>query len=400
MKKSIYFIGLILGFIILISSSMAILDKFYYRALEKAYMDSVGEKLFVEKFQGVDIQKIIFSNQSNVGMFGSSELSSYEIPTHPVNTFSQKAADFQIVPIGRGYSQSIIHAINFAALKDTLKGKKLMFIISPQWFTPEGLDKNNFPINFSEIQYYKMMFDMKLSAQSKQYISKRVKELTDGNESLKQVNFCAKVNSSEDFSSKVLRIINKPNYFIRYKTLSIKDKVATIKAIKDIPEAEKHNNNKVIKDFDWQQELSKVEVIAKEKTTNNDFFIDNSYYDKYVKEKFSQSKGIYKQQSYLNSPEYNDLKVLLDICKENSIKPLFVSVPVHGKWYDYCEFPKEDREKYYKNINSIIKSYDFDLLDLSKYEYEPYFLKDIMHLGWKGWIQIDKEINEYYHSNR
>ena len=36
------------------------------------------------------------------------------------------------------------------------------------------------------------------------------------------------------------------------------------------------------------------------------------------------------------------------------------------------------------------------LLDLTGYEYESYFLCDTMHLGWKGWLAVDKAIAEFW----
>lgn len=32
-------------------------------------------------------------------------------------------------------------------------------------------------------------------------------------------------------------------------------------------------------------------------------------------------------------------------------------------------------------------------------EYEDYFLKDVMHLGWKGWVYVDEAIDKYYKEN-
>ena len=45
------------------------------------------------------------------------------------------------------------------------------------------------------------------------------------------------------------------------------------------------------------------------------------------------------------------------------------------------------------NVNpKIVEQYDVQLLDLTAQEYEPYFLCDTMHLGWKGWLEVDRAI--------
>lgn len=401
MKKAYTrFLCYVFALLLLVMAFMNVFNKVMYSILENKITDSVAEKSFLEKFRGEAIQEIIFSKKDTLPIYGSSELSTTDIPYNPSNIFSNKPLGFYTIPIGRGNSQSLIHAINFAALKDNLQNKKVVFIISPQWFTSSGLESKNFPINFSEIQYYKLMNDFSISKDIKKSISKRVYDLSINNDSLKSVNHYAELNSSDCFYSKVLSLLSKPNYYLMYKVLSIKDKIETIKAIDSMPSEEKYNKNQIKKYINWDEELIKANSIAKDKTNNNEFFINNSYYDKYIKDNLEKCKGIYKNQSYLNSPEYDDLKILLEICKTNNIKPLFVSVPVNKKWYDYCEFPKEDVAEYYSKVSSIVKSYNFDLLDLSSHEEEPYLLKDTMHLGWKGWIYIDREIDEYYNSNR
>ncbi|MED0819055.1 D-alanyl-lipoteichoic acid biosynthesis protein DltD, partial [Bacillus paranthracis] len=30
------------------------------------------------------------------------------------------------------------------------------------------------------------------------------------------------------------------------------------------------------------------------------------------------------------------------------------------------------------------------------HEYDKYFLKDTIHIGWKGWVYFDEEIQKFY----
>ena len=90
------------------------------------------------------------------------------------------------------------------------------------------------------------------------------------------------------------------------------------------------------------------------------------------------------------------MQLFLDICKDLKIEPLLISVPVNGRWYDYTGFSKEDRNQYYQNIRDIASKNNVELADFSDKEYELYFLKDIMHLGWKGWVYLDEAIYNFY----
>lgn len=52
-------------------------------------------------------------------------------------------------------------------------------------------------------------------------------------------------------------------------------------------------------------------------------------------------KGINKGRTYAKSVEYHDFEDMLDILKDAGAEPMFVVIPVNGKWYDYTGFPKK-----------------------------------------------------------
>ena len=166
------------------------------------------------------------------------------------------------------------------------------------------------------------------------------------------------------------------------------------KELSDINESE----SKEIKfeDIDFDALMEKAEQAGREECTNNSFGINNEYYNSYVKDNYESSKNSNINGSYTSSPEYGDLRLFLDVCKETGIDPLIVSVPCNGRWYDYTGFPKENRQQYYQNIRDICDEYDVELADFSYKEYELYFLKDVMHMGWKGWVYFDEAVYEFY----
>ena len=53
--------------------------------------------------------------------------------------------------------------------------------------------------------------------------------------------------------------------------------------------------------------------------------------------------------------------------------------------------------QYYENVRAIAMEYGIEMLDLTGYEYEPYFMCDTMHLGWKGWLAVDRALIDFYY---
>ena len=131
--------------------------------------------------------------------------------------------------------------------------------------------------------------------------------------------------------------------------------------------------------------------------TGNEFYMEDGYYNTYVGRRLAQQKDKDAALSYAQSPEYDDLRCLFEICRAKQMQILFVHVPMHGAWSDYTGFSAERRQTYYENVRQIAAEYaNVTLLDLTGYEYEPYFLCDTMHLGWKGWLAVDKAIAEFW----
>ena len=71
-------------------------------------------------------------------------------------------------------------------------------------------------------------------------------------------------------------------------------------------------------------------------------------------------------------------------------------MPVNGQWYDQLGLDREERQKFYKKIEEIVEKRGFDVLNFYDKEYEPYFMCDASHFGWKGWLEVDEKLYEHF----
>ncbi|KPU42796.1 hypothetical protein OXPF_35590 [Oxobacter pfennigii] len=400
MGKITRIICAVLCFCIIAGIFLYSIDAFYGRSISGVYYDQIGDIYgSTVKNQGMILQKSSVKRDDNLLIFGSSELGSMQKPFYPVDFFAAKKDGFQVNLIGRGYSQSIIHAINIGALGQDMKSKKMVLIISPQWFTKAGLGSEEFNMNFSELQFYSFMFNDEIDKELKLSVAKRISSLAGGNNEFGNIKAFGTLYSMDNMFSKGLLTILMPYYKFKYHLLSIKDKIKSSQLL-NLYSAKDEVLLKRSTEFDWEAEKKRAEEAGIKEASNNEFSIENSYYDTYIKNKLSDYKNSYIGQSYLESPEYEDLRLLFDIVKSLGIEPLIISVPVHGEWYDYCGFDKDDRLGYYEKLRNLVSEYGFDMADFSQYEYEDYFLKDIMHLGWKGWVYVNEAIDKFYHGNQ
>lgn len=398
MKKVIAFLCSILlcfGFLIFFQS-------YYDSIISKKYYDKFGENLTTNKFKSPVLQKNGVKQGDNLMMFGSSEFEASDgYSTHPFKFFDGKKADFQINLIGRAGYKTLVHATDFGALGSSLKGQKVVFVLSPQWFTKGGIDENTFEANSSELQVYGFLFNPVLSLNSKQQLSKRIISISSKkpNKDFQIMRDFCNLYNKNDIITTSKRNLMAPYYWIRYKLLTLKDDIESNKNLKSNQKYAKHQSTKHT-NFNWNLELKKAVDTAKPKSNNNQFGMENNVYNTMTKGNLEKLKGSMKNASYIESPEYKDFNLLLQVCKEEGIKPLILNIPVNGKWYDYAGFNKGDRQIYYEKINKMIKSYGFEVADFSSHENEDYFLKDGSHLGWKGWVYVNEAIDKYYNENK
>lgn len=325
-------------------------------------------------------------------IFGSSELSS-PVDQNPINIFPFKEAEYEVSIYGRAYTQSLQHATILSNIDNLNDKDKIAIVISAQWFAKEvGIDGSDFSVNFSEQQFYNFFNNENVDKESKLYYAKRISQLLKKSGEYIEESIYANLYYRDNIISKAVLNLLKPYYSLKEYLLEIKDKVQTIKLLEEL-EDKKTN---ILKDINWNDEYEKAEIQGKEKVTNNDIFVDDNYYDKYLRDKYDSLKDSWKDINLLASKEVDDYKFLLKVCKENNIKPLIILMPVNGLYYDHLGLTLDKRTEFYNTMEEMAENYDFDVLNLQDKEYEKYYLSDVMHLGWKGWLNIDEEMYKYF----
>lgn len=349
-------------------------------------------------FQGLIFQEKALTSSDILPVYGSSEFSA-ESEFHPTKFYYGKPDGFVPFLMGRGGSQSLVHVLSLAAQGNTLHNKKVMVILSPQWFETGGITSQYLEQNFSPLQTYQILYDPSLSTGVKQQLSKRLLEFP---EVVNKHPILAKnlaYHARKESSKQPLQILVNAAGRVEWWGLQVRDLYNTAMFI---PLVNKHviaQNavNPVPKAPDWTALMKKAEKQGRESTDNNSWGILNSYYSKYIEPEFAQKAGSQSTERLYPSPEYQDLQLLMQVLQEQKAEAMFVIVPVNGFWYDYTGFSRQEREAYYTRIKKMIEQNGFESADFSQHEYDRYFLQDIMHLGWKGWLEVDQAMDQFYH---
>lgn len=371
--------------------SLVVFLYFYIPYLDNYYKvsdNSVRYSISPEKYKSTDIIKANL-DQNTLVLFGSSELA---ITNHKEYSFNKvfNTKDFHIMQLGSGSDQNIIHASLLGSLGDAVPKKRIAIVESMQWFEEKDQNRKAFEGRISKEAVYNALNNEALTQETKTKLINRIISLSSDNQSLKETFERYKrilVDKSpiglDEWLIKVDLL--RYNYILKNKFANDKKSLGTKKV-----------NSELASEINWEQRTSDAVKDAEKKTKNNPFGMDDDAFNMNYSKRVESAKDSKKDINLLDSEEYEDFKLFLEIAKELGIEAKIILFPVNGKWYDHIGINKESRKKYYEKIKAIAKEYGATVWDISDKEYESYYMHDGIHPGWKSWLETNKALYEYF----
>ena len=402
MKKILYFIVPILIGIVFAFGLNKFLDNRIDSLLKSKDLTPLMSKYESEiKDKGVILNDYLLS-KGDIMMLGSSELSKTISRQHPTKYFNSDKSENKIFIIGRPYSQDLqdFLTLGSADKKDSIiqngnKKKKVVLLVSMQWFLrKDGIAPKEFENRFSPEQFYSFLNNKNISKENKDYVANRVAELLKKGSQYNAEGVYAKLYTDTSFLAKAEKLVLSPYFFVREKLVSLKGKGLLYKELKGLRDKkDKKANGKAI---NWKAEDEQAIKDAKKRVNGNKYKIDKGYYDHVLKKHLAKMKNAYKNTNLLDSKELDDYKAFLSLCQNLNIEPTIVVMP-NAKWYyDYTGLSQGERDKYYDTIANLAKEKGFKTINLKDKETEEYYLRDVMHLGTRGWVDISEKLYKEY----
>ena len=339
------------------------------------------------KYKGRDILKDNIDDKTLV-VLGSSELGRVsEHPFHIKQLFNYD--DFHIMVIGGGNFQNIIQASMLGSLGNDFPKQKFILSESFIWFDQFGMNPKAFLSRVSNEHVYYTLINPKISKETKEKFMKRVLELSKDNK-----------NVHETFERYKRRLVDHKGTIVDdwlikmdVEKFALNNKISFYFTgnVTPIP-----SSGPVTPNYDWKELQNKYLNDAKVRTEGNDFGIEKRYYASEIQNRLEKLKNSAAKYKYDISTEYDDYALVLQMAKEMGLEVEVVNFPINGKWYDYIGIGPEQRAVYAKKITEITESFGYKIMDLTSKEYEPYYMYDTVHPGWKGWPEVAEEMLKFY----
>ena len=342
-------------------------------------------------FKGEAVKNQAFKHHY-IPFYGSSELSRMDAlhPSVIAKKYKYKNKPFLL---GSAGTQSLV---NFMAMQGSVKElshKKAVVIVSPQWFTNHGQLPQAFELFYSPLQMTNFLLQANPNSEADRYASARFASMPGAKglilNSLNTVANGKKISAFDKWRLQQLNasLANEDKFF---STLQLRDRRKLIRR------GEKHLPKKYS-----IAGLNKIaDRLGKKGTSNNKFGIRNRFYSQRLTPKvLKRMKGKQRKLNYVQSPEYSDFELLLNQFAKQHTDVLFIIPPVNAKWMKYTGLSQGMLDKTVTKIKTQLISQGFgNIADLSQNGGKDYYMEDTIHLGWKGWISVDKAVSKFMKS--
>ena len=318
-------------------------------------------------------------NKNDICFLGSSEFGNPAIKYYPYD-FLKDTLNMQVFSFGHAHHQCFSMYSQLLANQQELKNANICVILSPSWFLTEGTNIEAF-IEFVPENYLKRIIHSPLVS--------REEKLKIGEYIYNHFDLINEPTLSLTYLSNLHKYRNYP-FFEKLVNLN-KTNISDIKYnIRLLPKTKPNPTAK---------SLIKKELKTKylNDIKSNSIYVNDGYYLEYLSTKEQSYKhAIIEDKLFKNRTEIEDFKLLVNLLKKNNCKASFIFQPLNN--YHYVGIEKFHPLK--QEILTILKKNQLPILDmfaLTKKEFEPGVLNDIMHTGDYGWTKINQFIYDTYY---
>ena len=356
--------------------------------LEHATLISTAPDLFHLKNQGMAFQRAAVHAPNVLPIYGSSELLIPAVPEKGDNFFRTAPTGFQLSPVGGGGANPLIIVQKVGALGSDLRGKKLAISLSPGWFLTPKPSWKGYEGTFSVMTASEMMFGTALDFELKREIASRMLECPGTLEKSPLLEFTLMRLASGRWLDRTIFCAVWPVGKAQTAVMELQDHFAAFNHIRHKIKAAPQRHPEIL---DWPRLIARVEAA---KTTDWARGSEPSRLNPQIRPG-SRDAGFRYDLNV--SPGWIDLELLLRILARVHARPLLLSMPMAGEFYDHAGISRAAREDYYTKLRTLVQRYHFSVLEFKAHDEDPAFLlRHQSHLTAKGWMFYNRALDDFF----
>jgi len=357
--------------------------------LEHATIVSTAPEIFPLKNQGLVFQRAAAHSPKVLPIYGSSELFRPETLERGDIFFRTAPTGFQLSPVGSGGANPLIMLQKVGAIGSALRGKRLAFSLSPGWFCTVKPGIQGYKGNFSPMAATEMVFGTALDFGLKRDIASRMLQFPETLEQRPFLEFALRRLASGQLLDRVVFCALWPAGKIQTALFELEDHWAALHHIRLQTKPPPRLQEETV---DWPQFIAKA---SKTNPADAGTIQQPSRFDRKITR---GSRDVGFLSGVKASPAWIDLDLLLRCLTTVHARPLILSMPLGGDFYDRAGVSRSARDEFYRKLPALVEQYHFPVVEFQEHDEDPAFLiRHQSHLTAKGWAYYDCALDDFFH---
>ena len=356
--------------------------------LERTTLPAIVFEPFSLKNQGLAFQRATVRAPDVLPIYGSSELI-HPIPDRSGDFFRGAPTGFQVSPVGKPGTTSMIMLQKLAALGTDLRGKKVAISLSPSWFLVPVINPHSYEGNFSLLAASETVFGGALDFGLQRDIASRMLQFPHTRATTPLLEFALARLASGTWLDRVVFCAFWPMGKTQNAMLDLQDHFAALAHIlrRAKPALPRHPEM-----LDWSKLMANAgegrdtHADKKEQALGPEAETIRGAGDGVFLERMDAAR------------EWIDFDLLLRVLSQIQARPLLLSMPINGLLFDHGDVSRSAHEAYYKKVRVLAQRYDFPLIEFEDHDNDPaFFDRHKYHLSAKGWMFYNRALDDFFH---
>jgi len=352
--------------------------------LEGRTIHSTAPRDFFIKNQGLAFERAAAHAPDILLLYGSSELID-PIPNRASDFFRKEPTGFEVCPVGKAGTTSLIILQKLGALGSALDGRKVAISLSPSSFLTPDVRADFYAGNFSLPAASGTLFGNALDSNLKSEIAKRMLQFPDtlGKDGLLRV--VASCFASGRPRDHVVLMTMWPLGKLQNAILDLQDHFEALVYILD--------RGKPVPNWLRRPNTHKTEAIKTSSSESWEAWTAESF------DAIHPARDAAFRARLSAAHEWSDLELLFRTLTELKARPLILSTPIDA--YAARGVTRSARQAYYDKMRELARRYRFPLVEFEDHDADPNFLiARREHPTPKGWMYYNKALDNFFHKTK
>jgi D-alanine transfer protein len=352
--------------------------------LEQRTIHSTAPRDFFIKNQGLAFERTAARAPDILLLYGSSELID-PIPNRASDFFSHEPSGFEVCPVGKAGTTSLIILQKLGALGSALHGRKVAISLSPSSFLTPTVRPDFYAGNFSLPAASGTLFGNALHLNLKTEIAKRMLQFPDtlGKDGL--LGLTASCLASGRPFDRVVLMAMWPLGKLQNAILDLQDHFEALVYIlgsgKPVPNW--------LRPLSWHRAHLHKGSAGDARGTMTTESLDTIH----------PAKDTAFRARVAAAGEWIDLELLFRTLTELRARPLILSMPIDA--YVAPGVSRSAHEVYYDRMRELSRRYHFPLVEFEDHDADPTFLiARREHPTPKGWMYYNRALDNFFHKTK